>query len=151
VTTSTSTPDRELSVTEVSAETGLSPATLRYYERDGLLLRAVPRSPSGHRRYAAEDLRWVRLLVRLRTTGMSMGDLRRYAALARLGRGNEAERLEMLRGHRRHVLDQLADVTACLEAIDRKITDYEEVLGLPREPGGRHPATTAADTVDGRA
>ncbi|MGL4178329.1 MAG: MerR family transcriptional regulator [Dermatophilaceae bacterium] len=117
-----------LSITEVAAETGLSPATLRYYERDGLLVRAVPRSPSGHRRYGPDDLRWLRLLIRLRTTGMSIGDLRGYAAMVREGRGNELDRLELLRAHRRRVLDQLADVTSCLEAIDQKIGDYEDAL-----------------------
>ncbi|MGL4744749.1 MAG: MerR family transcriptional regulator [Dermatophilaceae bacterium] len=118
-----------LSITEVAAETGLSPATLRYYERDGLVVRPVPRSRSGHRRYGPEDLRWLRLLVRQRATGMSIGDLRGYAAMVRGGRGNEPDRLELLRAHRRRVLDQLADVTACLEAIDTKIGDYEEMLG----------------------
>ncbi|MGL5818849.1 MAG: MerR family transcriptional regulator [Phycicoccus sp.] len=118
-----------LSITEVAAETGLSPATLRYYERDGLLVHAVPRSSSGHRRYGSDDMRWLRLLVRLRSTGMSIGDLRRYAAMARFGRGNELDRLELLRAHRQRVLDQLADVTACLDAIDTKISDYEDTLG----------------------
>ncbi|MGL5859719.1 MAG: MerR family transcriptional regulator [Phycicoccus sp.] len=126
--TSTDAQCAELSIAEVAAETGLSLATLRYYERDGLLVRAVPRSPSGHRRYAPEDLRWLRLLVRLRSTGMSIGDLRGYAALVRAGHGNEPDRLELLRAHRRRVLDQLAGVTACLEAIDTKIGDYEDML-----------------------
>ncbi|MET0837346.1 MAG: MerR family DNA-binding transcriptional regulator, partial [Marmoricola sp.] len=40
-----------LTIAEAAAETGLTTHTLRYYERDGLMLGSVVRSTSGHRRY----------------------------------------------------------------------------------------------------
>ncbi|WP_196780939.1 MerR family DNA-binding transcriptional regulator [Nocardioides sambongensis] len=40
-----------VTIAEAADRLGLTVDTLRYYERDGLLLRAVPRSASGHRRY----------------------------------------------------------------------------------------------------
>jgi DNA-binding transcriptional MerR regulator len=55
---------------EVSERTGLSQATLRYYERIGLV-EPVPRGESsGHRHYpehVVDDLSW---LACLRATGM---------------------------------------------------------------------------------
>lgn len=108
---------------------GLTPDTLRYYERDQLLLRAVPREPSGHRRYQEADLRWIELITRLRATGMPVREIRRYAAFVRRGEGNEDERLELLRAHRERVLAQLAEVTANLAAIDHKIALYTDRLG----------------------
>ena len=57
--------------------TGLTPDTLRYYERDGLLLAAVGRSATGHRRYQESDLRWIELMNCLRGTGMPIRDVRR--------------------------------------------------------------------------
>lgn len=117
-----------LGIAEAAERTGLSADTLRYYERDGLLLRPVGRSASGQRRYTAEDLRWIEMVTRLRATGMPIRDVRRYAALVREGDGNEAERLDLLRLHRQEVLTQLAAVQAHLGAIDAKIGIYEDKL-----------------------
>ncbi|MGZ6737783.1 MAG: MerR family DNA-binding transcriptional regulator, partial [Nocardioides sp.] len=36
------------SIAEASSATDLTPDTLRYYERDGLMLRPVGRSATGH-------------------------------------------------------------------------------------------------------
>ncbi|KRE60399.1 MerR family transcriptional regulator [Nostocoides sp. Soil756] len=126
--TATTAPLAGLSIAEAAERTGLTTDTLRYYEKDGLLLRAVGRSSSGHRRYTEADLRWIGLLSRLRATGMPIRDVRRYADLVRAGSGTEADRLELLRAHRRVVLDQLAEVTEHLGAIDQKIGIYEDVV-----------------------
>ncbi|MFT4297503.1 MAG: MerR family transcriptional regulator [Micropruina sp.] len=115
-------------ISEAADALGLTTDTLRYYERDDLLLRAVPREPNGHRRYQDSDLRWIELVTRLRATGMPIRDIRRYAALVRDGGGNETERLELLRAHRQRVLTQLAAVTANLAAIDHKIAIYDDRL-----------------------
>ncbi|MCW2815624.1 MAG: MerR family transcriptional regulator [Nocardioides sp.] len=117
-----------LAIAEAAARLGLTPDTLRYYEKDGLLLRPVERAASGHRRYGPHDLRWIELVARLRSTGMAIRDVRRYADLVRAGAGNEAERLELLREHRRTVLAQLAEVQGHLGAIDYKIGLYTDVV-----------------------
>ncbi len=114
-----------LSIAEAAAQTGLTAHTLRYYERDGLMLAAVDRSASGHRRYTERDLTWIQMITRLRSTGMPMRDVRRYAALVRDGDGNESERLDLLKAHRDRVEQQLREVTGHLRAIDHKIGLYE--------------------------
>lgn len=121
----TSTP-AYLTIAQASERTGLTVHTLRYYERDGLLLRPVDRSSTGQRRFSEQDLTWILLLTRLRATGMSIRELRKYADLVRAGEGNEADRLELLREHRRQVLARLAEVTEHLGAIDHKIGIYTE-------------------------
>ena len=126
------------SIAEAATATGLTPDTLRYYERDGLMLRPVGRSATGHRRYTDADLRWIDLLNCLRGTGMPIRDVRRYAELVRQGDGNEQARLDLLRAHRLHVLAQLAEVQEHLGAIDRKIGIYSDkvdtALDLERAP-----------------
>jgi DNA-binding transcriptional MerR regulator len=117
-----------LTIAEAAERTGLTAHTLRYYERDGLLLAGVDRSPTGHRRYTERDLAWIELITRLRATGMPIRDVRRYADLVRAGDGNEQERLDLLRAHRQHVLARLAEVTEHLGAIDRKIGIYTDKL-----------------------
>ena len=116
-------------IAEAARRLGLTADTLRYYERDDLLLRAVPRSASGHRRYGDDDLRWIELITRLRATGMSIREIRQYAALVRAGDGNETQRLELLHAHRDVVLEQLAEVRDHLRAIELKIGSYEDRVG----------------------
>ncbi|MCW2786028.1 MAG: transcriptional regulator, MerR family [Marmoricola sp.] len=118
-------PVTALSIAEAAAQTGLTAHTLRYYERDGLMLASVDRSSSGHRRYHEQDLTWIELISRLRSTGMPIRDVRRYAALVRAGSGNEAERLALLTAHRERVEAQLSEVAGHLRAIDHKIGIYE--------------------------
>ena len=115
---------RTFTIAEAAERSGLTAHTLRYYERDGLMLAPVDRSATGHRRYTEQDLGWITLVTCLRGTGMPIRDVRRYAELVRAGDGNEQERLDLLRAHRAVVLAQLAEVTAHLGAIDRKIGIY---------------------------
>ncbi len=56
--------DGGLTIAEAAEATGLTTHTLRYYERDGLMLDAVERASSGHRRYTEQDLRWITLVSR---------------------------------------------------------------------------------------
>jgi DNA-binding transcriptional MerR regulator len=125
-----------LTIAEAAEHCGLTAHTLRYYERDGLMLAPVARSSTGHRRYSDRDLTWIELVTRLRATGMPIRDVRRYADLVRTGAGNERERLELLRAHRHAVLGQLAEVQEHLGAIDRKIGIYVDKLEQQEIPVG---------------
>ena len=56
-----------LTIAEAAEQTGLTADTLRYYEKDGLMLRSVPRGASGHRQYAQADIDWIQLITKLRS------------------------------------------------------------------------------------
>ncbi|MSW64984.1 MAG: MerR family transcriptional regulator [Actinobacteria bacterium] len=117
-----------LGIAEAAQRSGLTPHTLRYYERDGLLLAAVDRDAGGRRRYTERDLEWLAMLAALRATGMPIRDVRRYAALVRGGAGSEAERLALLQDHRDRVQAQLAETARHLDAIDAKVDRYRAQL-----------------------
>ena len=123
-----------LTIAEVAARTGLTAHTLRYYERHGLMLGSVDRAASGHRRYSEGDLTWIEMITRLRSTGMPIRDVRRYAELVSAGDGNDAERHELLQAHRERVEAELARVTSHLRAIDYKIALYEGKLATADLP-----------------
>src|SRR3954454_17470752 len=120
---------RTLTISEAATATGMSTHTLRYYERAGLMLDAVERAPSRHRRYAEIDLRWLELVGRLRQSGMPIREIRAYAALVRAGDGNEDARLALLEAHRDQVRARLRDTQENLAAIDAKITLYRRIAG----------------------
>lgn len=113
-------------IREVAEKCGLSEHTLRWYERIGLLDR-IERGPDGRRRFAPRDLDWILLLTRLRSTGMSVKDMQRYAELVRAGAGQQ-ERLDLLSEHRRRVRAALVEQQECLQMLDAKIKTYRRAL-----------------------
>ncbi|MBF6341506.1 MerR family transcriptional regulator [Nocardia abscessus] len=119
--------DRELprySIGEVSERSGLSRDTLRWYERIGLM-DYIGRDHSGKRRFSDRDLEWLALIGRLRTTGMSVADMVRYAELVRAGDATLPQRLEMFRDTRADVLAKIDELRQTLAVLDHKIALYE--------------------------
>jgi DNA-binding transcriptional MerR regulator len=121
-----------LSVGAAAAEVGLTVHTLRWYEQEGLL-GPVARDSAGHRRYGKQDLDWLRLLIRLRTTGMPVREMRAYADLVRRGDATVGERLRMFEAHRERLLAHLADLRRDLSVIDFKIAMYRGMEGSQDE------------------
>lgn len=118
--------DDDLSIGEVSERTGLGIHTLRYYEREGLLLGSVARGSSGRRRYSAFDVEWLRLCTRFRSCGVPLTDIRAYAGLVAAGPGNEQQRLDLLRAHEDRVRAELAQMSENLAVIAAKAALYAE-------------------------
>ena len=86
-------------------------------------------------------------------TGLSVHALRLYertisrlAQLVREGTGNEAQRLELLREHRRHITEQLARLHDCLDLVNGKVASYERHLadGASGDPWQQQPQPTAS-------
>ncbi|WP_282700424.1 MULTISPECIES: MerR family transcriptional regulator [unclassified Streptomyces] len=119
--------DGTLTIAEASELTGLSPSTLRYYERIGLI-DGVERGPDGRRRYQTADLAWMAFLLRLRTTGMPIRGMVAFAKLRRGGDATVRQRLELLRRHQAQVRQEYEAVLRSLDAIDDKIAYYERLV-----------------------
>ena len=114
-----------VTVSEAAAKVGLSVHTLRWYEQEGLV-EPVGRDTAGRRRYGEGELSWLELLTKLRSTGMPVRDMRRYAELARQGDHTVGQRLRLFVEHRERVLRRIADLQRDLEMVDYKIQIYEE-------------------------
>jgi DNA-binding transcriptional MerR regulator len=109
-------------IAEAAALTRLSSYTLRYYEDVGLV--RPPRNGSGHRAYDAATLRRLVFITRMRASGMTIRDLKRYVALVEQGPATEAERRTMMLAQRARVQRQLRELTLALEATEYKIRIY---------------------------
>jgi DNA-binding transcriptional MerR regulator len=112
-----------MKIGELAKRSGLSAHTIRYYERIGLLPYA-DRDRSSRRDYDASILIWIEFLRRLKTTGMPIRDMLRYAALRERGVGTKTERRELLERHRERIRAHVADLQACLLVLDTKIAGY---------------------------
>ncbi|MEV4442094.1 MerR family transcriptional regulator [Streptomyces sp. NPDC049577] len=117
-----------LSIGKVSEATGMSVHALRFFEREGLFLRDIPRSGGGQRIYQQADVDWLMLCDRLRASGMPIATIRRFAELVRSGPGNEPDRLALLREHEANIQAKIADLMACLEIVHGKVVAYEQHL-----------------------
>ena len=119
-----------LTIQRVAEDTGLTAHTLRYYERAGLL-PPVARNGGGHRRYTQDDVRFLVFLTRLRTTGMPIHQVRRYAELVREGPHTEGARRTMLEAHRDAVRRRMDELGENLRSLDAKIASYPGEVGVP--------------------
>ncbi len=114
-----------MKIGELARRSGLTAHTIRYYERIGLLPYA-DRDRSSRRDYDVSILTWIDFLGRLKTTGMPIREMLRYAALREQGAGTETARREMLEAHRDQVRTQVEALNACLLVLDAKIGGYAD-------------------------
>ncbi|QBY00921.1 MerR family transcriptional regulator [Rhodophyticola sp. CCM32] len=114
-----------MKIGELANRSGLSAHTIRYYERIGLLPYAF-RDPSGQRDYSEDIFDWIEFLNRLKTTGMSVRDMRRYADLREGGIATETARRDLLIEHRQTVRARVAELQNSLLVLDAKIAGYAD-------------------------
>jgi len=117
----------KLTIQEVALATGLTPHTLRYYERIGLI-HPINREENTRRIYTADDVGWIEFLLKLRATGMSIRDMQRYAELQRQGDETLPERVEMLKSLRDKVECHIEEMNEHLKLIHYKIDYYSKVV-----------------------
>lgn len=106
--------------------TNMSSPTLRYYEKEQLLI--VSRDSAGRRYYTAEDVDWILFIKKLKDTGMSIKDIREYALLRYQGDSTIKQRLEILKKHKLAVVEEKAKWENNLLNLDEKIRLYENKL-----------------------
>lgn len=111
-----------LGIADAAALLGLSPYTLRYYEKQGLV--RPRRAASGYREYSASDLRRLVFLGRMRVSGMTMADLTRYIALVEQGDATVGERRQIMLDQRDRIERRIRELTLALEATEYKIRTY---------------------------
>jgi redox-sensitive transcriptional activator SoxR len=109
-------------VGEVAERAGVNVETLRYYERRGLL-PAPERTPSGHRRYDEETVRFLGAIKEAQAVGFTLAEIAEYLRAARRsGAPSEALRVRMAAkidqidgriAALRRMRDELARVVGC--------------------------------------
>ena len=110
-----------MGIRALGARVGVTPHTLRYYETAGQMI-PVPRDDAGRRRYSEDHVRWIAFLLRLRSGGMGIAQVRRYVELTQSKTdASREERLELLRRHRDVVSERIDELRRHLDVLDRKV------------------------------
>lgn len=113
-----------MTIAEVSGRFGLTPDTLRYYERIGLI-PAVHRSKSGIRDYTDSDIGWVEFIKCMRGAGLPIEALIEYVDLYGRGDATIEARKELLKEQRRQLAAKIEEMKTTLKRLDYKIEKYE--------------------------
>ena len=110
-------------ISDFAAHSGLTPDTIRYYEKVGLLPQTL-RDQGGRRRYGMDDLAWALLLRKLQAMDMPMRDRLAYSRLREQGSATVPARREMLEAHRAALATRRAELGELIATLDAKITHY---------------------------
>ena len=116
-----------MTIAEVSKKYDISPDTLRYYERIGLI-PPVPRSKSGIRDYGEESCGWIELMKCMRAAGVQIEALIEYVALFQQGDDTIDARKALLIEQRDQLIERMADMQRSLDRLNDKIDRYEQGL-----------------------
>ena len=111
-------------IKEISEETGITPYTLRYYEREGILPN-VKRDSSGNRSYDDESMEWLYFILALRGTGMPLAEIKHYVDLYQEGESTLKIRKQMMLKHKEKVEKDLSKTIRNLERINYKLALYD--------------------------
>ncbi len=116
-----------MTIKEVGEKYGISGDTLRYYERVGMI-PPVPRTAGGIRDYGEEDLRWVELVVCMRSAGLPIEAIIEYVRLFQMGDSTFQARLQLLQEQRETLLEQKEQIERTLDRLNYKIARYETAV-----------------------
>ena len=114
-------------ISEISEQCGLSPDTLRYYERIGLL-PPVNRNNGGIRDYGELDLRRVSFIKCMRSAGLPIEVLIEYFELVQQGDKTIAARKEILIEQREQLSARMNEMQDTLDLLNYKIEVYENTI-----------------------
>ena len=114
-----------MTIAEVAKKFDLTPDTLRYYERIGLL-RNISRSAGGIRDYSDEDCRWVGYMKCMRAAGVSVETLIEYVKLFDQGAATISARKKLLMEQREQIVARINERNDTLAKLDWKLDGYEE-------------------------
>ncbi|NQV68410.1 MAG: Zn(2+)-responsive transcriptional regulator [Pseudohongiella sp.] len=97
-----------LKISELSAQSGLSAHTLRFYEKNGLI-NASSRSEAGYRYYNEADVRRVEFVKTARNAGFSLEDIAQLLSIRVDKQSHSCQEVTDLTRHKLHEVNAKID------------------------------------------
>jgi MerR family transcriptional regulator, copper efflux regulator len=131
-----------MQIGEVATRSGLSTATIRFYERAGVLPRPE-RKPNGYRDYSSTDVDRAATFARFRDLGIEPPEAGRLADQCATGRCDDTwlEMPALLASHRHALAERIAD----LQALDARLAALQATV---TSTGQSHPSNPCAPKGD---
>ena len=112
---------------DIAQKIGLTPSTLRYYEKEGLL-PFVDRTESGIRRFKDSDMEWFSIIECLKNTGMSIKEIKTFIDWCMEGDVSLDKRYEMCLERKKETEKQIKLLQKSLDIINYKCWYYKTAL-----------------------
>ncbi|MBC1386364.1 MerR family transcriptional regulator [Listeria innocua] len=109
-----------------SREVELSIDTLRYYEKEKLIL--PKRNEINRRIYDSSDITWINFIKKLKQTGMPIKDIKEYAKLRYLGDKTIEQRMTLLYKQYDVLVEKREEIELYTQFLLNKIDIYKEML-----------------------
>ncbi|MDA8151013.1 MAG: heavy metal-responsive transcriptional regulator [Nitrospiraceae bacterium] len=103
---------------KLAEKTGLTPDTLRYYEKEGLF-RPVEWSEIGYRLYDAETIRRIRLIRQAQDCGFSLAEIRELLFLQQEDSHRSGEIRKRVREKKEELEKRILTMQAMVRTLDR--------------------------------
>lgn len=114
------------SIGEFAQLVNITTSTLRYYEQEGLLTPG--RDKNNLRVFTDQDIGWVKFLLHLKGSGMTITELKKYTEWRSMGDQTIYERKNLLEKRKQMVADEMKALQENLDILNRKIEFYEDRL-----------------------
>ncbi|MCD7035117.1 MerR family transcriptional regulator [Metabacillus sp. GX 13764] len=112
-------------IKRVSEICHISPYTLRYYEKEGLL-PPIQRDNNGNRLYTDDDLGMIQIIRCMKATGMTIAYIKNYIGLSSI-----QERRIIMTEQKQLIEEELKKYSELLETVNAKLDYYDEKI--PKE------------------
>lgn len=116
-----------MNISEVAAKFEMTPATIRYYEKQGLI-PPITRNASGVRDFQEEDLNWVEFIKCMRDSGLSIDSLAQYSKLYQLGDSTLIERKKILIDEYQKLLEKQRLINGTVARLEMKLDNYDHMI-----------------------
>ena len=114
-------------VCEVAKRLEISPHTIRFYSKEGLL-DFVERDQNGNRIFKESDFERLFIIASLKRSGMSIKQIRKFTVLCDKGDSTIAERLKIIMDQREAVEEEITKLQDALDVLKYKTWLYEVAL-----------------------
>ena len=118
------------SAKEAAEITGLSTATLRYYEREKLIPQ-ITRTDQKYRQYADTDIEWIKMIQCMRMANIPIRSIKQYVELLIQGGKTLKQRSDMVQGHIKDIENQITNLQNALILTQKKLIFYGELIQEP--------------------
>ena len=114
------------SIGEVSEMFDLPVSTLRYYDKEGLLID-LEKDRSGNRKFNENNLEALRVIECLKKSGMQIKDIKEFMHWCALGNKTITKRKEMFLKQKENIESEIKELQKALNMINYKCWYYTEM------------------------
>ncbi len=123
-------------ISKVAQKFDLSPDTIRYYEKAGLI-DPVAKDASGNKDYQEKELRRINFIKCMKAAGLSIENIKNYVDLFHQGLETIPQRKEILENQLVELIEKKKQLDETIAYLHQKIENYEQTM-IKREIENYH-------------